>query len=153
MSRPCRHITKYGSFHIHRCAVTAGVLKTLPLYAMRANSPERHVPSVLASGLRRRTGRIPVAISSHDVSVTQRVAEPLHSPWSSASCAAECVQRSPHRVSTKERFSDKASRPDLLSFKPRQADSLRASASYTPRESSTNALGISDERPRKGECS
>ena len=32
--------------------VTAGVLKTLPLYAMRADSPERHVPSVLASGLR-----------------------------------------------------------------------------------------------------
>ena len=33
-------------------SVTAGVLKTLPLYAMRADSPERHVPSVLASGLR-----------------------------------------------------------------------------------------------------
>ena len=59
----------------------------------------------------------------------------------SASCAAECVHRSPHRVSTKERFSDNASRPDLLSFKPRQADSLRASASYAPRESNTNALG------------
>ena len=49
MSRPCRHITKHGSFHISRCAVTADVLKTLPLYAMRENSPERHVPSVLAS--------------------------------------------------------------------------------------------------------
>ena len=52
MSRPCRHIIQHGSFHILRCAVTAGVLKTLPLYAMRADSPERHVPSVLASGLR-----------------------------------------------------------------------------------------------------
>ena len=55
----------------------------------------------------------------------------------SASCVAECVHRSPHRVSTKERFSDNASRPDFLSFKPRQADSLRASASKTPRESNT----------------
>ena len=52
MCRPCRHIAKHGSFHIPRCAVTAGVLKTLPLYAMRADSPERHVSSVLASGLR-----------------------------------------------------------------------------------------------------
>ena len=42
-------LQKYGSFHIPRCAVTAGVLKTLPLYAMRANSPERHVPSVHVS--------------------------------------------------------------------------------------------------------
>ena len=78
MSRPCRHITKYGSFHILRCAVTAGVLKTLPLYAMRADSPERHVPSVLA-----------VAISSHDVSTTRRVSELLHSPWS---CSLPAVQ-------------------------------------------------------------
>ena len=43
---------KHGSFHISRCAVTAGVLQTLPLHAMRADSPERHVSSVLASGLK-----------------------------------------------------------------------------------------------------
>ena len=86
---------------------------------------------------------MPVAISSHDVSVIQRVSELLHSLWSCSlpTCAAGCVQRSPHRVSTRERFSDNASRPDLLSFKPRQADLLRASASYTPRESNTNAPG------------
>ena len=89
MSRPCRHITKYGSFHIPRCAVSAGVLKTLLLYAMRANSPERHVPSVLASVPRWRTGHIPVATSSHDVSITRRVSEPLHSPWS---CSLPTVQ-------------------------------------------------------------
>ena len=42
-------LQKCGSFHIPRCAVTATGLKTLPPYVMRANSPERHVPSVRVS--------------------------------------------------------------------------------------------------------
>ena len=44
----------------------------------------------------------------------------------SASCAAECVQRNPHRVSNHDRFRAKASRPDRLSVSPKHDDSLRA---------------------------
>ena len=61
------HYKKHGSFHIPRCAVTAGVPKTLPLYATRADSPIRRAPSVLACGPRSWTGRIPVAICSNNV--------------------------------------------------------------------------------------
>ena len=49
-------------------------------------------------------------------SVTRRVSELPRSflVMQSANCAAECVQRSPHRVSTKKRFSDSAAQ-DLMS--------------------------------------
>ena len=59
----------------------------------------------------------------------------------------------PH--STRLCLSASASKPDFLSFRPRQEDEERAGASWTPRQSTTRAAGIclaSDCQFRKSSC-